>query len=229
VTESGNYFVDVSYKGCVRSAATSVFIDVQPDPALGEDIITCKSDSDVTEVTANVPNYDDASGLVYEWYRSDSEPDLGLEDPNLGNRLNESTEILSINNLPQQEGWYSVKVYQAGNSSCFGLDTMFFSLYENENCVITQGLSPNTTPGQNDCLDLMFLNDRTGINKISLFNRYGRIVFEENNYSNTWCGQDNDGNDLPTGTYYYVIELAGEDPVFGTSQKGWIYLNREVN
>ena len=38
-----------------------------------------------------------------------------------------------------------------------------------------------------------------------------------------------DGNDLPTGTYFYVIDFASEDPLYGMQASGWIYLNQEAN
>jgi gliding motility-associated-like protein len=38
---------------------------------------------------------------------------------------------------------------------------------------------------------------------ISIINRWGRIVYEENNYTGTW-----DGGDLPAGIYYYVLRNA---------------------
>ena len=42
-------------------------------------------------------------------------------------------------------------------------------------------------------------------------------------------GQDKNGNKLPTGTYYYVIEFASTDDVYGPQTSGWIYLNRNAN
>jgi hypothetical protein len=54
-------------------------------------------------------------------------------------------------------------------------------------------------------------------------------VFKKNNYVADWCGQSDNGDKLPTGTYYYVIKLNGADPVFGDMQTGWIYLNRNAN
>ncbi|WP_036243810.1 T9SS type B sorting domain-containing protein, partial [Mesonia mobilis] len=100
--------------------------------------------------------------------------------------------------------------------------------YEN-GCVISQGISPSNVDGFNDCLDLTFLDDRTGIESLKVYNRYGRLVFERDNYVNSFCGQDINGDELPSGTYYYVLVLEGEDPVFGRIKKSWVYINREAN
>ena len=42
-------------------------------------------------------------------------------------------------------------------------------------------------------------------NKLVIFNRWGRIVYESNDYKNDW-----DGGKLPDGTYFYVLECKGE-------------------
>ena len=62
---------------------------------------------------------------------------------------------------------------------------------------------------------------------MTVFNRYGRKVFEENNYADTFCGQDNNGGDLETGTYFYVIELESPNDKFEQTIKGWVYVNVE--
>lgn len=41
-------------------------------------------------------------------------------------------------------------------------------------------------------------------NKLTIFNRWGRIVYESNDYKNDW-----DGGKLPDGTYFYVLECKG--------------------
>jgi gliding motility-associated-like protein len=103
-------------------------------------------------------------------------------------------------------------------------------LYDVSNCVISQGISPDATPGFNDTVDLEFLSDRVGgITNLQIFNRFGTIVFNKDNYVNEWYGQDKNGNELPTGTYYYVIDLASRDDVYGSQTSGWIYLNRNAN
>ena len=41
-------------------------------------------------------------------------------------------------------------------------------------------------------------------------NRWGAEVYRDNAYSNDWFGTDQDGNPLPDGTYYYVVQCGVE-------------------
>ncbi|MFN6397603.1 MAG: gliding motility-associated C-terminal domain-containing protein, partial [Bacteroidota bacterium] len=40
---------------------------------------------------------------------------------------------------------------------------------------------------------------------VNVFNRYGNVVYKNDNYQNTWDGTYN-GKPVPDGTYYYVID-----------------------
>lgn len=84
-------------------------------------------------------------------------------------------------------------------------------------CDVPRGISPNND-GLNDALDLTALN----VKKISIFNRYGEEVYSKTNYTKEWNGQDKQGKELPTGTYFYMLERAQ-----GESKTGWIYINRQ--
>ena len=42
---------------------------------------------------------------------------------------------------------------------------------------------------------------------VSVYNRWGNLVFQQRGYQNNWRG-DHNGTPLPVGTYYYVIDLA---------------------
>jgi gliding motility-associated-like protein len=47
-------------------------------------------------------------------------------------------------------------------------------------------------------------------NKVSIFNRWGALVFQISNYNNqdrVFTGRTNNGGELPTGTYFYKIEF----------------------
>lgn len=86
-----------------------------------------------------------------------------------------------------------------------------------EPCSIPKGISPNGD-NLNDELDLSFYN----IEKLEIFNRYGTKVYSKSNYENEWYGQSDNGNELPDGTYYYVIDFTDLE-----TKTGWIYINRE--
>lgn len=97
---------------------------------------------------------------------------------------------------------------------CFAEETISIP---NIYCGIQKGISPNGD-NLNDYFDLALLD----VEKLSIFNRYGRKVYSLNNYTNQWYGQTDDGNELPSATYYFVIEFRS-----GESKTGWIYVMRE--
>ena len=64
-------------------------------------------------------------------------------------------------------------------------------------------------------------------NKVTVFNRWGNIVYEMENYTNAdgWNGKANRGTNtvtgsdyLPSGTYYYIVELIGLKTLTGYLQ-----------
>lgn len=60
--------------------------------------------------------------------------------------------------------------------------------------------------------------DRFPNNKVTVYNRWGGIVYDEQGYNNTtvlWEGEKN-GEELPFGTYYYIVDLGnGAEPFSG--------------
>ena len=84
-------------------------------------------------------------------------------------------------------------------------------------CDIQKGISPNGD-GNNEYFDLSDLQ----VKQLEIFNRYGTKVYSKSGYTKEWVGQTDGGQELPDGTYYYVIEFSnGQD-----SKTGWIYINR---
>ena len=47
-------------------------------------------------------------------------------------------------------------------------------------------------------------------------------VYSHLNYKKEWDGRTDDGQELPDGTYYYLIEFEDRE-----SKTGWVYLTRE--
>ncbi|MBG42833.1 MAG: hypothetical protein CL530_02590 [Aequorivita sp.] len=209
ITEEGEYTVIVTVDSC--NGEDSIVVNLRDDleVVVDEDFITCPNELQIITATTI------EEGVSYQWF---------LNGDPIPGETNSTLEIsLEAGLLGAQT--YSVVITLG---SCTATDSVDVTLYPVGNCIISEGISPNGD-GFNDILDLTFLNDRTGISKLQIFNRLGTLVFEQNNYTNQWRGQTNDGNDLPTGTYFYVIDLAGNDAVYGSQATGWIYLNQEAN
>jgi len=75
---------------------------------------------------------------------------------------------------------------------------------------VPDGFSPNGD-GKNDEFEILGLETIDGT-QVQIFNRWGGVVFESNNYKpgNFW-----DGDNLPDGTYFYVITLPNEEAISG--------------
>jgi gliding motility-associated-like protein len=66
------------------------------------------------------------------------------------------------------------------------------------------------------------------LNKLQIFNRWGALVYETENYENNWTGSSINPlnfltDQLPTGTYYYILDTYSTN--YGVI-KGSVYLKR---
>lgn len=82
-------------------------------------------------------------------------------------------------------------------------------------CEIPNVITPNND-GSNDSLNLIGFD----VKKLEIFNRWGRLVFDKINYTNEWHGQSNNGNKLPDGTYFYLIQYNNSE-----TTNGWIFVS----
>jgi gliding motility-associated-like protein len=120
-----------------------------------------------------------------------------------------------VNNTPENETFPLDFMLTVINNGCESSEIYSINgIY----CGIQKGISPNGD-NLNDEFDLAHLN----VKRLEIFNRYGQEVYALSNYTDEWHGQASNGDILPTGTYYYVIEFAS-----GEAKTGWIYINREV-
>jgi len=86
---------------------------------------------------------------------------------------------------------------------------------------IPQIITPNGD-GANDFWvidDIDYFRD----NSMKIFNRWGNVVYAQQNYNNTWNGDNQRGSPLPAGTYFYLVDLGnGQDPY-----KGFVMIKRQ--
>ena len=105
----------------------------------------------------------------------------------------------------------------ANNSASVSVDPICLTVY-NE-------FTPNND-GANDFFRIDCIESYPN-NELKVYNRYGALVYSKQHYENDWNGTANvsgvinRGDMLPTGTYFYVIDIGD-----GTVKKGWLSIMR---
>ncbi|MGS2727163.1 DUF7507 domain-containing protein, partial [Psychroserpens sp. BH13MA-6] len=202
------------------------------EPVIGDEVtftITLSNEGFVTAtgvvVTEVIPSgyvFVSAISTAGVYSEADGEWTVGQLNPGQVEVLEIVVEVLGFGDYLNTA---SVDQYAGGddqnennNSDSIGVDPICLTIY-NE-------FSPNGD-GINDFFNIDCIETFPN-NKLEVYNRWGNIVFEARGYRNDWEGTSNgravlsEGDQLPVGTYYYVIDLGdGSEP-----RVGWLYLNR---
>jgi len=211
VTVSGVYFVSVTNAGgCVSPASASLTVTILPEP--------CSNQPPVIVTTL--------TGLYIEGIvRVDLTPLLSDPDDNLDlgslRVLNNQTtagasaSINSSNELILNYGgilFTGVDRISIEVCDLLGACTQQQLTIQVEGDIIVRtGFSPNGDT-RNDFfqIDYIDLFPDTQQNRVTIYNRWGDAVFEITNYDNqtrVFRGLNKNGNELPSGTYFYKIEF----------------------
>ncbi|MDP2388062.1 MAG: gliding motility-associated C-terminal domain-containing protein [Bacteroidota bacterium] len=83
-----------------------------------------------------------------------------------------------------------------------------------------QGYSPNND-NKNDFFVVHGIEAYPD-NLLTIYNRWGNIVYNKDGYLNEWDGNSNNGQELPTGTYFAILEVNNGEIVL----KGYVELRR---
>jgi len=114
---------------------------------------------------------------------------------------------------------FYIRIENNNPSICYAITRL---VIEDEICelFIPEGFSPNAD-GINDNFEISGLYKNYNFD-LKIYSRYGRLVYEGNNNRSPWNGSY-EGNALPTGTYFYVLDINSPD---SRNYKGWVYLNK---
>ncbi len=122
--------------------------------------------------------------------------------------LNNGTPTPTV--FPKNTTLYRLTVTTTDN--CINSDQVLIKVLKTP--LIPNAFSPNGD-GINDYWTIQYIQSYPGV-EVSIFNRYGQKVFSSRGYSTPWDGKYN-GNPLPVGTYYYIIDRKINAPLLSGS------------
>ncbi|MBC7863530.1 MAG: gliding motility-associated C-terminal domain-containing protein [Bacteroidia bacterium] len=101
---------------------------------------------------------------------------------------------------------------QGGDGNgCFGYDSVTVFIRPSTELYFYNTFTPNGD-GSNDIWVIANLFNYPN-NKLEIYNRYGQLIFKKTGYANDWNGMYL-GEELPSGTYFYVLDTKDDAGVF---------------
>lgn len=173
--------LQVSDRGCTEEQFDSVEIS---DLAVIVDAGPDQSVRRGSEISLNA-----TGGVEYYWFAN--------QPVDFANPWGQNTTANLIEDSDSIRFYVRVK----DELGCEGLDSLLVYVFDDDGPI--NFITPNND-GKNDFFDLSDLNPDQDC-RITIFNRWGSEVYFENNYDNRWTGINRGGENLPDGTYYYIL------------------------
>lgn len=195
--DEGLYLLEVTVGNCV-STVLETYVSVSNGPSIsaGQDIEILQGETAILQ---------GAGGINYTW----SSTDIGyLNSTGVANPM--------FGGAPVGTYTYTVTGYDA--NFCSGTDEVIVTVLANDNLEIVDLFTPNGD-GVNDTWKITYLENLKDYT-LKIYARSGVQVFETDNYNNDWDGTY-EGENLPDGTYWYVIKSTD-----GATYKGAVTMKR---
>ena len=84
---------------------------------------------------------------------------------------------------------------------------------DEENIIVSKAVTPNGDV-HNENFEITGIENCGFTLEVQIFNRWGALIYKSDDYQNNWNGFNSkasigSSNKVPTGTYYYIVELKG--------------------
>lgn len=184
--------------GTYTSNPVEIIVHTLNNVSINNNVIVCKGES--TPLQAG-------GGVEYSW-----SPTQGLNNPNIANPTA----------TPTQTTEYTVTIKDG--FGCTATASVLVSVIC-DTLDIPNGFSPNDD-GTNDTFVIDGIDGYPG-NVLFIYNRWGNLVYKQKEYANNWDGRSNVngvmfGEQLPNGTYYYILDLNVDQKPFN----GFVVIRR---
>ncbi|MDA3613895.1 T9SS type B sorting domain-containing protein [Polluticaenibacter yanchengensis] len=199
---AGTHTISYALPGnsCSVPASIAVVVNTTPTVNAGPDLTT------ILNVPINLQG-SATQGGTYTWT-----PAEGLSNPN----------SLTPVATPKETTTYTLTATVNG---CSASNDMVLTIELPCEIKPAAAFTPNGD-GVNDLWVLGNFNNRCLLRaRVHVYNRYGAVVYESNNYSNNWNGTYK-GKDLPDGTYYYIINYDAAGTPYPVTLKGNVTIMR---
>ncbi|WP_442787989.1 HYR-like domain-containing protein, partial [Flavobacterium suncheonense] len=146
--------------------------------------------------------------------------------------------ILNVTALPV--GYYTL-VYNLDTNDSFCPRKYEFYLHVLDDCGVLAECSINVfnavSPNHDGLNDIFYIDGITcyAENNVKIYNRWGILVYDENGYNNADISFNgvsegrstlNRGEELPDGTYFYILKYKSNETGNWLDKSGYLYLNR---
>ncbi|MCO5269853.1 MAG: gliding motility-associated C-terminal domain-containing protein [Brumimicrobium sp.] len=210
---AGTYEVTVTTPEGCSSDIDQVTIVINPLPNVGNITETNANGCSNESLTLNVSN--PQNNYTYYW-----EFDNHV--------VNQGT---SHNTSANSDGSGDYYIYAQTDEGCTALAQIIHVTLEPCDITIVETFSPNND-GSNDYFHIGNLESYPNT-EVWIYTRWGLEVYHNENYLNDWDGTSQSklnvtGNELPEGTYFYVVKLGGPEGQknSGKEYKGYVYIKR---
>lgn len=179
----GSYFVTVTTQfGCVGASADSITISVQ------QTIADFFNSADTTLVGLPIQFTDSSeagTGNLASWLWDFGDGQTSTEQ--------------NPQHIYGDSGTYNVTLIVTNSEGC--VDTFTVQVVVIELPVVVPNVFTPNGDGANDLLVFGFLDSYPG-SKLYLYNRWGKLIYQNADYKNDWDGDNNSA-----GVYYFILEV----------------------
>ena len=190
---AGQYYIKIiDDAGCVAYSKTYTITDTVTyiSPPHIPNVLLCLPSSVSLNVTGPQPK------MIYDLYTLDTAGDTVLVTHNTNGKFTRTVTQTTV------------FFVSASNGTCESAKTKTTVTVQEPGVLIPDTFTPNND-GINDYWDISGLQNYPGTT-VNIYNRYGQLVYTSVGYSKPFDGTLN-GMPLPTGTYYYTLDLKKKD------------------